>query len=252
MISARQKDRVTVLTIEHGKANALDLELCRGVVSALDELVREGAEAVVVTGRGSIFSAGVDLKRVVEGGASYLEEFLPAIPELLEAVVEFPRPLVAAMNGHAIAGGCVLACACDRRVATDGGGRAGVPELTVGVPYPTLALEVMRTALAPPAFRDLVLTGRTVEMAEAEELGLVDRTVAPDELLDAACAEAERLANLPADALAVTKRQMWEPALATHRRHLGDWDREVLALWSRDETRERIRAYLDATVGGKG
>ena len=262
MISGEQRGPVTVLTLDHGKANAVDTELCHGLVAALDEMLREGAPAVVLTGTGRIFSAGVDLFQVLEGGEEYLEEFLPALDAMLRAVVEFPRPLVAAVNGHAVAGGCVLVCACDRRLmagadaAAEGkggkAGRIGVPELAVGVPFPTMPLEVLRTAVSSATFRDLVYSGRTVKPEEALELGLVDRVVDPGDLLDEACAEAERLSDLPDDAFALTKRQFWTPALDAMDRHGPAWSAEVLTQWSSEATQERIRRYLEKTVGKKG
>lgn len=257
MISGEQHGSVTVLTLQHGKANAVDTELCRGLVAALEELVREGAPAAVLTGPGRIFSAGVDLFRVLDGGTDYLADFLPALEEMLRAVIEFPRPLVAAVNGHAIAGGCVLACACDRRLMAGAGedgrsGRIGIPELAVGVPFPAMPLEVMRATLSPGGFRDLVYSGRTVGPEEAVDLGLVDRVVDPESLLDEARAEAERLADLPADAFAITKRQYWAPALDAIERHGDAWNVEVRAQWRSETTQERIRRYLEATVGKKG
>jgi enoyl-CoA hydratase len=252
MIRGETHGAVTVLTLEHGKANALDTELCRGLAAALDELVREGVPAVVLTGRGSIFSAGVDLFRVVDGGAAYVADFLPALSELFLALVELPRPLVAAVNGHAIAGGCLVACACDRRLMAAGRGRVGVPELRVGVPFPTLALEILRTATGTAGARELATRGHTVGPEEAEQLGLVDRVTPAETLLDEACAEAERLAALPADAFALTKRQLWTPALDAYHRHGAGRDAEVVEQWSREASRQAIRRYLDETVGRKG
>ena len=248
MIRAERRGRVSVLTLEHGKANAFDLELCRGVVSVLDEMIRDGASAVVITGTGKIFSAGVDLFRVLDGGRDYVAEFLPALDDAMAAVVGFPKPLVAAVNGHAIAGGCVVACACDHRVAAAGGGRIGVPELAVGVPFPTLAFELVRGG-APRAVRDLIFNARTVEMEEARELGVVDRLVDGDDLLDAACEAAERLARLPREAFALTKRQLWEPGLARRRTVGAEWDAEVLEQWCSEAAHERIRDYLEKAIG---
>lgn len=252
MISGESHGDVTVLTLEHGKANALDTQLCRGLVAALDEVQREEARAVVLTGKGRIFSAGVDLFQVVEGGPGYVEEFLPALTALVSSLVEFPRPLVAAVNGHAIAGGCVAACACDRRLGAVGDGRMGVPELKVGVPFPTLALEVVKTAVGFRTARELVYSGRTLAMDEAERAGLVDRLVGADDLVKAAVEEARKLAALPADAFALTKRQLWSQALDDHHRHGAARDAEVVERWAAEETRERIRQYLEATVGRKG
>ena len=118
-------------------------------------------KAVVLTGQGEMFSAGVDLLRLSEGGADYVRRFLPALHRLYDTVFFFPKPVVAAVNGHAIAGGCVLQCCADRRIAAAGGGRIGVTELLVGVPFPPLAFEVMRFATRAALFRRGMLSGAT-------------------------------------------------------------------------------------------
>ena len=105
------------------------------------ELRGSDAKAVVLTGQGKIFSAGVDLKRLSEGGADYIRKFLPVLHKLYDTVFYHPKPVVAAINGHAIAGGCVLACCADRRIMAREGGRIGVTESLVGVPFPALAFD---------------------------------------------------------------------------------------------------------------
>ena len=116
MIDSKIVDDVAVLTMTHGKANALDIEFCDALAARFDDLRKADAKAVVLTGRGKIFSAGVDLKRLSAGGAEYTRRFLPTLHRLYEAVFFHPKPVVAAVNGHAIAGGCVLACCADRRL----------------------------------------------------------------------------------------------------------------------------------------
>ena len=105
---------IAVLRIDHGGGNTLDTSSCRELVLRLEEA--SPARAVVLTGTGRIFSAGVDLKRIHDGGAAYVAEFLPLLSDALLAVFGCPRPVVAALNGPAIAGGAVLAAACDHRV----------------------------------------------------------------------------------------------------------------------------------------
>ncbi|MGN9847571.1 enoyl-CoA hydratase/isomerase family protein [Nonomuraea sp. H19] len=115
MIAVDVMDGIGVVRLAHGKVNALDLELCRTIEQTMRDLddERGPVRAVVVTGAGRVFSAGVDLKRVVDGGAAYVAEFLPALSGAFRSVFDLGKPVVAAVNGHAIAGGCVLAAACD-------------------------------------------------------------------------------------------------------------------------------------------
>jgi enoyl-CoA hydratase len=102
--------------------------LCRDLVARFAGLGRGGHRAAVLTGHGPIFSAGVDLLRLRDGGPGYLEEFLPALSDAFLAVFRCPLPVVAAVNGHAVAGGCILVSACDRRVMNADHGRIGVTE----------------------------------------------------------------------------------------------------------------------------
>ena len=145
-------NRVTIVRLVYGKANALDLEFCEKL-SAEFSTLGEFADAVILTGKGNIFSAGVDLKRLLDDGPDYALAFVAALDRLCEILFTFDRPLVAAINGHAIAGGCILAQTADWRIMTDGKARIGVPELLVGVPFPTFVFEILRAVVPAQLFR---------------------------------------------------------------------------------------------------
>ena len=246
MIHREDRDGIAVLRIEHGKANTLDMESCNAVVEAFDHA--GDARAVVLTGAGRIFSAGVDLFRVLEGGKPYIEAFVPAMCRAFERVFVHPAPVVAAANGHAIAGGCLLVAAADQRLMAQGAARIGIPELQVGVPFPPIALEIMRFATPPQHFRTIVYRAETYEPAAALELGLIDEIVDPDALLDRALATAERLASVPADTFAITKREIRRPAMDRIRSLAQTTAQEVQVQWLEPRTLDRIRAYLDRTI----
>jgi enoyl-CoA hydratase/carnithine racemase len=232
---------VRVLTLSSGRVNALDVELLDELTAAIGDLARSGADALVVTGAGRVFSAGVDLNRVVEGGAGYTDRLIPALSEAFEALFCYPAPTVAAVNGAAIAGGCVLACACDRRLIGPEA-QIGASEVRVGVPFPVAALEVMRYACGDRA-EEALLGGRLYRGAEAIANGLAHRIVAED-LVDAAVAEASDLGDIPVDAYRHTKAQLRAPAVA-RMRAAGDIDGEVRRLWGADQTQRRIAAYVE-------
>jgi enoyl-CoA hydratase len=168
---------------------------------------------------------------------------------MLTTVFSHPKPVVAAVNGHAIAGGCVLACAADRRLMVREGARIGVTELIVGVPFPAAAMEIMRCAIAPHLFEDTILTGATYEPRDALGRGLVDETLEPELLLDQAIAAARMLAALPPSVFALTKRQTRQPALERLDRVGGSIDAAVEEIWTEPETLERIREYVSRTLG---
>ena len=220
--------------------NALDLELLLAITEAMRSV--DGARAVVITGTGQAFSAGVDLQRIVDGGPSYVREFLPALSESFMAIFDHPGPVVAAVNGHAIAGGCVIAAACDVRLMSRG--TIGLAELSVGVPFPPVALEIMRHA-AGPAVSRLVLTAELLDPARAQSIGLVQHVCEADVLLDSATGQARQLARIPADVFAFSKRQLQQPARDRIAARGGD-EEAVAAMWSADRTRDAIARYLAA------
>ncbi len=162
----------------------MSTEFCRALTAQLEDLRTAPTRAVVLTGTGRMFSAGVDLPRLIEGGAPYIREFLPALNTMLATVFSYPKPVVAAINGHAIAGGCVLACAADRRLMAKEGGRIGVTELLVGVPFPAAAMEIMRHATAPQYFEHAIFSGATFTPDEAALRGWSTRSSSPSTCRD--------------------------------------------------------------------
>ncbi len=237
---------IKTIRLEHGKANTLDLEFCREIERRLQE--SEDASAVILTGTGSIFSAGVDLVRLTNEGAPYVEQFLPALVSTLRTLFLFPRPVIAAVNGHAIAGGCILAAAADSRLMAAGDGRIGMPELLVGVPFPGLILEICRFAFPNHALQELVYRGLTLKPADALRRGVVDEVVEPELLESRAMALAEELAAHDPVNFALTKRQLRDATMARAAILARDHDDAVLAQWTREETYARIRAYLARTL----
>lgn len=239
-------EHVDVLRLEHGKANALDLELCRAIEGAL-KAPEGGARPLVLTGTGSIFSAGVDLFRLMEGGRPYVEQFLPALESMFFKLFVVPRPVIAAINGHAIAGGCLLACACDYRIMAEGKGRIGVPELSVGVPFPPSAIELLRAVCDPAHLEELLYIGRTYDAREAAAIGLIHEVVPPERLVERALAVARDLGSKPARSFQITKQFVRAPGAERMRAAAGERE-ALLEAWASDETLKAIQSYLDRTL----
>jgi enoyl-CoA hydratase len=244
----RDVDRgILTLRIEHGRANALDRELLDDLTAALTHLDGDAdLRAAVLTGTGQIFSAGVDLHRVLAGGAGYVRAFVPQLAATFHRLFACAKPVVAAVNGHAIAGGCVLAAACDYRLMARGHGTIGVPELLVGLPFPLVAIEILRFATSTAHLQELVYQGTTYGTDAAYERGLVDELVAAEAVMDRARAVALRLAAEPVARFQLTKRQLRAPTMAAIAAHAAETDAAVLAEWERPETQAAVRAYLDA------
>lgn len=249
MLETSERDGIRTVRIHHGKAGALDLELCEALAAAFRDA--SSARAMVLAGTGRIYSAGVDLPRVLAEGESYTRRFLAALDACFRSLFELERPAVAAINGHAIAGGCILACACDARLMAEGDATIGAPELVVGVPFPALALEILRLAGGDALARRLAMTGGSLPAAEAHRAGIVDRLVPAAELESASHAEALRLAAIAPASFALVKRQLRSPALERVAA-LKDHDERVVRAWCSPEIRASISAFVERTLKRKG
>jgi enoyl-CoA hydratase/carnithine racemase len=248
VIDTQISDGIAVVTMRHGKVNALDIEFCEALASRFEELAASSdVKAVVLSGQGKVFSAGVNLLRLSEGGAGYVREFMPVLHKAFEAMFFHPKPVVAAVNGHAIAGGCVLACCADRRIMARGDGRTGVTELLVGVPFPVLAFEIMRLALPGRFLPEAMYSGATYLPEAAVERGLIHELAEPSEVLEDAYAVAQELAALSPRAFAQTKAQIREAA--AERVKIGAAiEKTATEIWAAPETLSYIRAYVERTL----
>ena len=248
MIERRELGSTRLLHFEHGKANAMDLEFCRTLADECDAAERDGVRALVLTGNGAIFSAGVDLVRLRDGGPSYVSEFMPALDRCFEKLFFLGVPTVAAVNGHAIAGGAVLALACDYRLMNRGAARIGLAEHKVGVPFPALVVEMVRATLAPPVAQEALLLGPTFTPDDALARGFLNEVVAPEQLLARAEAVAKEMAAVSLATYRITKERLRRPAREAVAAHAATDDAATIAAWSSKEVLDAVRDYVAKTL----
>jgi enoyl-CoA hydratase len=248
MIDVKTENGIAIVTIKHGKANALDMELSEELNACFAQLETAPARAAVITGHERMFSAGVDLIRINSGGADYVRKFLPVLNRSFEAIFFHPKPLVAAINGHAVAGGCVLACCADRRLMARGAARIGVTELLVGVPFPAIAFEAVRLAVPSRHLAGLMYGGATCDPDTALQLGWVEDVVEADALMPAAIAAAQELARLSPVAFAETKKQLRAEIRERLARDSAEADKLAADIWAAPETLQYVRDYVARTL----
>ena len=213
-VRIEERGDIALVRIDRPPANALDLELLEDGHRALEELTGAEPGAVVMTGREGFFSAGVDLKLAPTLDQAGQRAMVEGINRLFAGWYSFPRPLVAAVNGHAIAGGLILALCADYRVG-GGDGKLGLTELGAGIGYPLAAITVVRAELDPRAARSLVLQAELVFPEEAYDLGVLDEVVPPALIMPRAVEVAQKLAALPRSAYGPVKHQLRADALRT-------------------------------------
>lgn len=234
-------DDIYELTIEGPGRNALGTDVMRRLVAGLAEA---GGRPLLLRGAGETFSAGLDLKEVAGLDARGTERYLLLLDDLIDALYGYAGPTVAAVNGHAIAGGCVLVLCCDLRVMTDDAKlRIGLNEVALGLEFPPKILALARRRVSRRWIERVLLEANLHAPATALALGLVDELAA-----DSVAVARTRLAALASHSprtYAATKRTLRAGALDLSdetRRYFRD---TVVPAWCAPETKSRIRAVLE-------
>jgi enoyl-CoA hydratase len=235
-----RRDGLAEIRLTCGKANALNPQSLGALAEAFEAAREADASGVVLTGYDAFFSAGLDLVLLYELGPPAMDAFMQAFDRVMLDVFAFPRPVVAALNGHAVAGGCIVALACDARVVVEGPVKIGLNEVRLGVPFPASALEIARHGLPARSLEEVLYGGELYAPAEARSRGLVDR-VTGDPLAEAR-ALCSRLAGQPRGAFATIKAALKAPALARARETLDPLRRAFVEAWYSPDGRERIGA----------
>jgi enoyl-CoA hydratase len=217
----------------------MDPQLLEEGSRVAEELLAERPAAVVLTGREGYFSAGADLKVAPTLDADGQRGMVAGINAIFAGWYSFPAPVVAAVNGHAIAGGLILALCADYRIGSTQG-KYGLTELKAGLPFPAVAMAVVRAELHAPAARRLVLGADLVDAQAALDAGAFDEVAEPDQVLHRATEVARGLAMLPSEAYEKVKRQLRGPVLDAA---LAEPD-PLLEGWAGAETEDAVSDIL--------
>jgi enoyl-CoA hydratase len=201
--------RIATLHHDDGSANVLRTDIFETYFGYLDRAeADEQIGAVVLRGREGFFSAGMDLKWMKTIDHDQLGTIGPDMARLAHRLFIFPKPVIAAVTGHSVAGGAVLMLACDRSICAEGDFKIGLNEVAIGIPFGGFAMQLAAAHLVPSAFGAGLLHGETYAPDRALEVGYVDEVVSAAEF-DARVAEvANRAAELPAFAYQMTKQAM--------------------------------------------
>lgn len=207
MIKAKIENDVALITFDDGKANVLNEKSLAQLQQALEEC--RPARALVLAGAGKCFSAGLDVKRLASLDKDELVQLLNQFSQVLQTLLRFPCPVVAAVNGHAIAGGAVISLCCDVAIGAENELKIGLSEVAIGMPLPTLVVELARSRLSPKKLTEALLFGKLYDWKEAQEVGYLHQSVPADSLIDLSLSVAEQLKALPREAYSLTKKALW-------------------------------------------
>ena len=202
------EDRVATIRLDRPPMNALDAHMQDGLLAAATEVSeRADVRAVVVTGGDKVFAAGADVKEMAAWTYTDMVDRSTALQAAFTAVARIPKPTVAAICWYALGGGCELALACDVRIVAENA-TLGQPEILLGVIPGAGGTQRLARLVGPARAKDLIFTGRFVPADEAVSIGLVDRTVLPEDVYPAAREWAAKFADGPAYALRAAKESI--------------------------------------------
>jgi enoyl-CoA hydratase len=229
------------LTLAAGRGNALSLELLTQLLLAIERAARL-APALLLAAQGRSFCTGLDLRLASRLDRAGMDELMAAFDAALSALFRFPGPTVAAIGGNALAGGALLALACDTRLVAEGAGRLGIHGARLGIAYPDIAIEIVRARLSRAQVEATLYGGEIFTAEAAVERGFAQAVVPEDELIPA-CLDCIRAPGAPA-ALADAKARLLRPAWA----RLWPRDRDAadrwLDIWFSGPTQRQISASL--------
>lgn len=240
------KDDHAIMTLNRPKANAINEPLVHDMREAFANFAAsESVHGVILTGQGTIFSAGLDVVELFGYDETEMDRFWESFQRLLLDMASFPKPLVAAINGHAPAGGCVFALCCDCRIMASGEGRIGLNEVPVGIVLPTPIVEPARHAVGDTRAAEMIYHGALLLPQEAGAFGLVHAVVAPEQLLEAAEAKLKSWLEHPQEPWRKAKVTLRKPLLDAMDVEFAEAYGETLREWWSVESRVRIGAMIE-------
>jgi enoyl-CoA hydratase len=237
--------RIQTLTLEGPGKNCLSSALMQEVIQ---QVGKAGGQPLLIVGSGDSFSAGLNLKEVAAADADAMERYLLLLDEMIEALFAYDGPVAACVNGHAIAGGCVIALCADFRVAIDDPApRIGLNEVALGLEFPPKILHVARHRLPPHTRERVLLEAGLYDPRTAAALGLVDEV--SSDPLGVAHAWLETVAGHPPAIFAATKRSLRGGALDLDNAERRYFASQVLPRWTAPEVKQAARAALERRSG---
>ncbi len=232
------------LRLAHPPVNALRPELLSSLRESVEAAPGENIRALVISGSPGIFSAGLDVRYMLEGGETAALSVFQELRALMRALATSTVPTVAAVTGHSPAGGAVMAICCDYRVMAEGKFKIGLNEVQVGLSVPPIIHGTLTRLVGPRNAERMVVSGALLSPQEALDVGLVDRLVAPDQVLPSALEWCDDLLARPSQAMLRTRAVARADLVALYDSPERVFSDDFTAAWSSDETQATMRGLI--------
>lgn len=234
---------IATATLSRGKVNALNEPMVEELTKSFEDLAIDNAvKSIIFTGTGKFFSFGFDVPEFLSYPKDDFVRYLEKFTKLYTDVFLFPKPVVAALNGHTIAGGCMLATACDFRLMVTGKARISLNEITFGAPVPAGSVEMLRYCVGSRHAQSILYSGAMYSAEQAFELGLVDQVSSEDALAEDARKVAQELAQKDSSAFRSIKDLLRKPVAEQMIKREKDAILEFVDIWYSEQTWENLKA----------
>jgi enoyl-CoA hydratase/carnithine racemase len=246
MIEVENRESVRVIKLNRRVTHALNLELVEALSEALKKAETDpGIRTLVISSaQEKFFSIGFDLPRLYGLGKKEFLHFYRKFNRLCRQLVDLPKPVVAAITGHAIAGGCILALCCDVRVMAEGRKLMGLNEIKLGVPVPDMAVRLLKSLVDDRVAHEIIGGGEFYTSSELLQMGMVDQVVTLHEVLPVAVEKASMLASISGDEFALKKKNRVEPLIREAERNQKKDEENFLYHWFSAESRKLLKETM--------
>lgn len=236
-LTLEEHEGIAVITLKRGKVNALNESLVEELHSCFQEVEEsDSIRAIILTGHGKFFSFGFDIPGFLDYSRQEFTRYIEKFTAFYTYLFQFPKPVVAAINGHAIAGGCMLATACDYRIMIPEKAKISLNEIAFGSTVFAGSVEMLKHCVGPRNAEHILFSGDMYTAERALELGLIDRITPHEKLMDEAWLIAAEYAQKSAQTFKSVKGLFRNPIVEEMLKREQDSIREFIEIWYSAET----------------
>ncbi len=241
-ISSDQHEEVFIITLSRGKVNAINEEL----VSELSEILKKleydiKCKSIIITGSGSFFSFGFDIPEFLNYSKEEFFRYLSTFNDLIKQIFMYPKPVVSSINGHCIAGGCIIAIATDYRIMNNERAKISINEIKFGSTLFSSAVEILKYTVGMRNAEKILLSGEMYRAEDAQKNGLVDEICSKDQLMGRSIEVARGYSVKESKAFESLKRMSRINKLETIKRYEEHSLKEFTEVWYSEQTRENLK-----------
>jgi enoyl-CoA hydratase/carnithine racemase len=241
-VGLSKKKAIATVTLNRGKVNALNEPMVEELSDTFGNLETDNkVDSIIFTGSGKFFSFGFDVPEFMQYPKKDFIRYLKKFTNFYTYLFQFPKPVVAALNGHTIAGGCMLATACDFRLMATGKGKIALNEITFGAPVFAGSAEMLRFCVGSRNAQRILYSGAMYSAEEAFELGLVDQVSSEDTLEEDARKVAQELGEKTSLAFSTIKKLLRKTLADEIVKHEKDYLMDFADIWYFETTREKLK-----------